>query len=263
MGRRAYPDGVPGWLVTGGRDPVIGSIRSPHRLRVLDVGSGHGGLARMLLESGHDVYCLDHDQFIVRQLGARLPQAKVVAGQVESLPFDACHFDVVTAAQNLHVFAPGLALAEMARVLTPGGHLAVAYNTRDDTVPWVRKLIRLMQASDPESMRGDYGAESVGTIEDSPYFTEVERKDFRNWVPITRPGLLKMVEARGSTRQLSQAAHDQLLADVGSLYDTYARSPEPLLLPFRTSCWRAEVDHTELTVIDPIDDAALQISLQF
>ena len=45
---------------------------------------------------------------------------------------------MVTSSQNLHKFAPGLALSEIARVLRPGGHLAVAYNTRDDTVPWVR-----------------------------------------------------------------------------------------------------------------------------
>ena len=78
-----------------------------------------------------------------------------------------CHFDVVTAAQTLHCFAPGLALTEIARVLKPGGYLAIAYNTRDDTVPWVRRLIALMR-EDPNSMRGDYGADSVEKIAESP-----------------------------------------------------------------------------------------------
>ncbi len=216
----------------------------------------------MMVDLGHDVHCLDQDQYAVRQLAARIPGAQVIAGQVECMPFDACHFDVVTASQNLHVFAPGLAFAEIARVLKPGGHLAVAYNTRDDTVPWVRKLIRLMQASDPESMRGDFGTDSVKAVEDSPYFTVVARKAFRNWIPITRPGLLDMVAGRAGTQQLAEPDRERLLADVGALYDAYARVPEPLLLPFKASCWRAEVDHTELTVIESFDPA-LRISLDF
>jgi SAM-dependent methyltransferase len=254
-GRSAYPDGVADWLVRGDEPK--------RRRRVLDIGSGRGGLAELMVALGHDVHCLDADQYAVRQLGGQLPTAKVIAGQVESMPFDACHFDVVTASQNLHAFAPGLALAEIARVLKPGGHLAVAYNTRDDTVPWVRKLIRMMQSADPDSMRGDYGADSIHSVEESAYFTEISYKGFRNWIPITRPGLLKMVSARPGTRQLSEASREKLLADVAALYAEYARVPEPLLLPFRASCWRAEVDHNELTVIETLDADALQISLQF
>ena len=89
-------------------------------------------------------------------------------------------FDVVTASQTLHRFAPGLALTEIARVLKPGGHLAVAYNTRDDTVPWVRRLIALMQQTDPDAMKGDYGVESLDAIADSSYFVDLERRNFRN-----------------------------------------------------------------------------------
>src|SRR5699024_11165027 len=121
--------------------------------------------------------------------------------------------------QNLHLFAPGLALAEIARVLQPGGHLAITYNTRDDTVPWVRKLSALMQSFDPEAMRGDFGTESVAAVEESPYFTDLTRRDFRNWLPIGRKGLLEMVERRPGTAQLPAEDRERLLADVGRLYD--------------------------------------------
>lgn len=251
--RSAYPAGVPGWLV---------NARPSARRRVLDIGSGRGGLAVMVADLGHEMLCVDQDVPALRRLSGRLPNASMIAGQVESLPFDACHFDVVTASQNLHVFAPGLALAEIARVLVPGGHLGIAYNTRDDTVPWVKKLITLMQASVPESMRGDFGIESVRAVTESPYFTDVVRKDFRNWIPITRLRLLDMVINRAGTAELSPDARGHLLSEVGGLYDTYARSPEPLLLPFRASCWRATVDHTELTLTEIADDA-LEISLTF
>lgn len=214
----------------------------------------------MLGEAGHEVFCVDRDPALVAQLPDRLGTRLHVAGQVESLPYLSCHFGVVTAAQTLHRFAPGLALAEIARVLAPGGQLAVLYSSRDDTVPWVRRLIALMHQADPQSMRGDFGLEAVGAVADSPYFTAMERKNFRTWVPIARPGLISMVARRPSVAQLEPAARAELLAQVGELYDSSARAPEPLLLPYQTSCWRAPVDHSQL-VLDDLDEDALRIRL--
>lgn len=242
-----YPAAAAAWLV--GNAPV----------QVLDLGSGRGGFAAMLHDAGHEVFGLDRDVERVAALADRLGTRLHVAGQVESLPFLACHFDVVTAAQTLPLFAPGLALTEIARVLKPGGHLAVAFNTRDDTVPWVRRLTALMREADPSAMGGDFGLESVRAVAESPYFVGLERRNFRNWVPITRSGLLTMVERQPWAADLDEDVRAQLLAAVGHLYDTSARPPEPLLLPFQASCWRAQVDHAELVLAE--DPDALEIRL--
>jgi SAM-dependent methyltransferase len=230
------------------------------RRRILDLGSGTGTFAQLLVEEGHEVFCIDRDVDAIAATTERLGSRLHVVGQVESLPYLSCHFDVVTASQNLHKFAPGLALSEVARVLRPGGHLAVAYNTRDDTVPWVRRLTALLQQNDPAAMRGDYGVESLTDVTDSPYFGELVRRDFRNWVPITRKGLVSMVERRPSTSALDTGRRQALLAEVAALYDSIARPPEPLLLPYRASCWRAEVDHSGL-VLDEDDLDVVQIRL--
>jgi SAM-dependent methyltransferase len=247
-GRAPYPDAAAAWMVAEGPQ------------RVLDLGSGTGSFAAMLRRAGHEVFCLDRDIDLVAKLPDRLGTRLHVAGQVESLPFLSCHFDVVTASATLHRFAPGLAMTEIARVLKPGGHLAVVYNTRDDTVPWVKRLSLLLQDADPQAMRGDFGADSVNAVADSPYFARLEHRNFRNWVPITRPQLLAMVERRPAVRDLEPRRRAQLLADVGTVYDGSARPPDPLLLPFQTSCWRAEVDHTKIAIDDDLDDV-LQIAL--
>ncbi len=246
--RSPYPEAAPAWMV------------GERRTRVLDLGSGNGAFAQMLHDAGHEVFCLDRDVDLVAQLPERLGTRLHVAGQVESLPFLSCHFDVVTASQTLHHFAPGLALTEIARVLNPGGHLAVVYTTRDDTVPWVKRLMALMHQADPEAMRGDFGVDSVQAIAESPYFGPLERKNFRKWVPITRSGLVTMVQRRPSVAQLEESARTDLLEQVGALYDSSARAPEPLLLPYQTSCWRAVVDHSRL-VLDDLGEDALEIRL--
>jgi SAM-dependent methyltransferase len=229
-------------------------------MRVLDLGAGHGGFAAMLSDAGHEVFCIDRTVELVAGLPARLGTHRHVVGRVESLPFLSCHFDVVTAAQTLHHFAAGLPLSEIARVLKPGGQLAIAYNTRDDTVPWVRRLIALMREADPESMRGDYGEDSVEKVAESQYFGLFERRNFRNWMPITRDGLISMVERRPAVGQLNPTARGRLLREVGGLYDSSARRPDPLMLPFQTSCWRVEVDHSKLAITDDFEDV-LRIKL--
>lgn len=241
--RSLYPAAAPVWMA--GEAPA----------RILDLASGAGAFAQSLAQAGHEVFCIDRDVDRTATLAEKLGTRLHVAGQVEALPFRPGHFDVVTASQTLHRFAPGLALSEIARVLRPGGRLAVAYNTRDDTVPWVRRLTGLMKDADSQAMAGDYGVDSLAAVADSPYFTGLEHKTFRNWVPITRAGLVTMVERRPATARLDPDVRERLLRQVGELYDSSARAPEPLLLPFQASCWRAQVDHSQLVIGDQVDDA--------
>jgi len=245
--RSLYPAAAVGWLV------------GDQQVRVLDLGSGRGSFAQLLLEGGHDVFGIDRDPAAVVALAGRLGTLQHVVGEVEALPYLACNFDLVTASESLHRFAPGLALPEIARVLRPGGHLAIAYNTRDDTVPWVRRLLAMLQQADPSSVLGDYGVQAVSSVTDSPYFVDVEQRSFRYWVPTTRSGLVAMVERRPSTSRLDPEQRAGLLREVGALYDSSARPPEPLLLPFRATCWRASVDHAQLAAVDA--DDALEIRL--
>jgi hypothetical protein len=79
-------------------------------------------------------------------------------------------------------------------------------------------------------------------------------------MPTTRDGLISMVERRPAVARLDAAARSRLVGEVGAIYDESARVPDPLMLPFQTSCWRAEVDHSKLVINDDFDDV-LQIKL--
>ncbi|NNG20915.1 class I SAM-dependent methyltransferase [Naumannella sp. ID2617S] len=247
--RTIYPGPAIDWMVPG------------DQRRVLDVGSGNGSFAAMIARAGHRVSCVDSNPERVRRIADRLPGGMHVVAQAESLPFASGSFDVVTVQESLTRFAPGLALAEFARVLRPDGHLAVVFNSRDDTVPWVKRFARLLQEHDPTAMQGEYGTDTIAELERSPYFPQIEVKSFRNWIPIDRQGLLRMVRSRPALAALPEDRLSELLGRVAALYDDAARPPEPLLLPFQATCRRALVDQSEFTM--PMETEGLRISMRF
>jgi SAM-dependent methyltransferase len=177
------------------------------------------------------------------------------------MPFDAQQFDRVMCPQNLHTFAPGLVLAEIARVLAPGGRLCLTYLTRDDSVPWVKRLVAAVRAHLPTAMTGAYGEESISSVEQSDYFPAVEAHTNRVWIPCSRTNLVDMALAATGADALDAGHRADLASAVGAVYDASARPPEPLQLPYRLACWRATVDHSELSKPLPETDDALHISL--
>jgi SAM-dependent methyltransferase len=98
----------------------------PRSERVLDLGSGNGWLARRLV-GAHQVTAVDVDATDTGLGALDEPRVRRLQAQLEALPLAAGSFDVVIAAAALH-YARDLfgALAEIARVLRPGGVLILA-----------------------------------------------------------------------------------------------------------------------------------------
>ena len=109
--------------------------------RVLEVGGGQGELAeRMRDELGAEVTFVDISPRMVELARGRGLDAR--EGDVQSLPFPDGSFDTVVAAWMLyHVADIDRALAEMARVLVPGGALVAVTNS----VEHIAELRELLQ----------------------------------------------------------------------------------------------------------------------
>ena len=88
--------------------------------RLLDLGCGAGDLLQAARKHGWEGQGLDvseHAAQHVRELGF-----EVFVGELAAAKFPTAHFDVVTAAELLeHVFDPRALVAEVARILRPGG----------------------------------------------------------------------------------------------------------------------------------------------
>ncbi len=96
---------------------------------VLDAGSGDGTLAALIAPRAKSVTCVDRREKVLaaaRQRLAGLDNVRVEAGDLEALPFDGERFDTVMLFNVLtYLRSVEPALAEAARVLRPGGNVAI------------------------------------------------------------------------------------------------------------------------------------------
>jgi SAM-dependent methyltransferase len=104
---------------------------------VVDVGAGTGKLTRLLADRSQAVIAVEPTPGMAAVLAASVPRAATVVATAERLPLAADTVDLYTAGQAFHWFDPEPAVAEAARVVRPGGWVALIWNTRDESVwPW-------------------------------------------------------------------------------------------------------------------------------
>jgi SAM-dependent methyltransferase len=108
--------------------------------RVLDLAAGTGLLTRQLADLVEDVVAVEPDARMREVLALTCPEATVLEGTAEAVPLPDRRVEAVTVSAAWHWMDPAAALAEIARVLTPGGTLGVLYTRRDRRVPWVDRL---------------------------------------------------------------------------------------------------------------------------
>ena len=110
------------------RELALAAVAETTPGRVLEVGGGPGELsARIADELGAEVTMLDVSPRMVELARERGVDARV--GDVQELPFDDGSFDCAVAAWMLfHVPDLDRGLAELARVLRPGGRLVAVTN---------------------------------------------------------------------------------------------------------------------------------------
>jgi ubiquinone/menaquinone biosynthesis C-methylase UbiE len=105
--------------------------------RVLEIGCGAGHLTARLAERGLAVEAVDASPAMVESARALIEEAglgeqvSLGVADVHALPFESAHFDLVVAVGVIPwLHSPAGAVAEMARVLRPGGHLILTADNR-------------------------------------------------------------------------------------------------------------------------------------
>ena len=100
---------------------MVESVAGESGGRVLDIGCGRGLLLKAFRQRGWDVQGTELSDQAARY-ARQVSQVPVKIGRLEEMGFPDSHFDAVTMWHVLeHVHDPGVALAEVSRILKPGG----------------------------------------------------------------------------------------------------------------------------------------------
>ena len=192
--------------------------RRTGRARVVDVAAGTGILTGQLARLGLDCTAVEPLAPMARQLRLALPVTPVVHGSAEALPFAADSFQLYTAAQAFHWFDAPSALAEAARVLASGGDLALLFNVRDQTVPWVRELTSLVEERTGGRPYSDHGSSRWSeVVAASGRFGPLTEQRFANPVPTDVAGVLERLRSTSFVASLATPEREQLLDDAAAL----------------------------------------------
>jgi SAM-dependent methyltransferase len=221
-GRPTYPPEAVSWV----------AARFPPSPVVLDLAAGTGIFTELVRPFAARVVAVEP----VPAMRAKIAAAdSVLDGTAESIPLPDASVDAVTVAQAFHWFRFDEALAEIARVLRPGGLLALIWNRRDESVPWVDRMSEIIEwraHQVSEYDRIDW-PEVIGR---SGQFGPVEHAEFAWAHELDRAGLAERVRSVSYVAAMGSAEREALVAEVLALADE-GGFPERFGLPYNTLVW--------------------------
>ena len=229
--RPAYPNEVVAALIDAarrGRGASETGRGSP--LRAADIGAGTGKMSELLARGGLLVDAVEPSE-------AMRAQASAIEGvtwhdgvaEETGLPNDV--YDIVVFAQSWHWMDPERAGLEAARILAPGGVLAIVWNQMAVSIPWVHRLTRIMRSGDvhrPDKPPTPGGGFTPMTL------TQVAWED-----RMTPEEILTLGTTRSSYIRSSEAGRARMQENLRwYLYEHLGYAPgEQITIPYATLVW--------------------------
>ena len=145
FGERAddYERARPGWPP----DAVAAVLEQFGSGTVVDLAAGTGKLTRVVAEQAGRVIAVEPVEGMRRVLREQLPHVRAISGTAEAMPLPDASIDAVLVGEAFHWFDAGRAVPEIARVLKPGGGLAVfVHKPAWEGVDWFDELADTVKA---------------------------------------------------------------------------------------------------------------------
>jgi ubiquinone/menaquinone biosynthesis C-methylase UbiE len=197
---------------------------------VADVAAGTGKLTRLIAPHASSLVAIEPSAPMRAAFALAQPEIEIRDGHAEDLPLGDASLDLVTVGEAFHWFRPTPALAEIARVLRPGGALVIASNDwRVDAAPWLREVFAGPVAG--QRVRRP-GRSWRRTLERSPLFEPYCEAAQPHEVTLTHADFLDLIRSQSRVNAMEPDVREAHVADVQSRLA--AAAPDPLAMPFRT-----------------------------
>ena len=177
---------------------------------VVDLAAGSGKLTRRLAALGCEVIAVEPVDEMRAAIGAGI---RALDGTAEAMPLPDQSADAVTVGQAFHWFDGPRALAEIERVLRPGGALALAWNRRPTESSRLHAAISEIIAP----YRGDAPAHASGAWREA--FVGRELSEWRHEFSqrLDADGLADRVGSTSFVAALDDGERERVLARVRAL----------------------------------------------
>ncbi len=199
----------------------------------VDIGAGTGISTRALVDAGARAIAIEPNDDMRSFAVASGLDVRAGNASATGLP-DRCA-DVVTSFQAFHWFANAEALAEIRRLLRPGGRIALVWNERDLRDPFTREYRDLERASGEDAMLAtlEFSDEQLEPLLRAAGFESISRRHFEHRQTIGGDEFTGLVRSR-SFAPRSGPALDKMIADVRNLHARYADPSGNLDIRYQT-----------------------------
>ena len=202
---------------------VIGALAAELRIgpgdRVLDLAAGTGKLTRALLAGGLDVVAVEPQAPLRNFLAESIGAGRVLEGLAEAIPLPEDSVKAVTVADGFHWFDASPALAEMSRVLEPGGGLAIISTIPDwSGASWADELGSMMEQQRPEHPFFD-GPSWQETVRAAGGWTEPRQVRVTTSQPARPERMVDYLNSVSWVAAMSEDERDEALGRMASLVE--------------------------------------------
>lgn len=209
---------------------VVGAIAAelgiPAGGPVLDLAAGTGKLTRALLGVGLDVVAVEPQLELRELLEASVGGERVREGLAEAIPLPDESVAAVTVADAFHWFEHEAALAEIGRVLRPGGGLAVLSAVPDwSGASWAHEVGTLIAGMLAEHPKFD-GPPWQESVRDAGGWTEPREIRVTTSQPASPERMVDYVASMSWVASLPEDQRAETLAKVDEIISTGETPPE-------------------------------------
>jgi SAM-dependent methyltransferase len=209
---------------------VLAVLRAAGALRpdsvVADVGSGTGIFSALLLANGHQVFGVEPNgpmRAVAEERFAGDRNFASVPGTAEATTLPAGSIGLITSAQAFHWFDREPTRAEFARILRPGGWVALIWNERQlDSTPLLRAYENLLREFGRDYLAVRHQELDLEKVRDFFGHDDVQLTVLKNAQSFDYAGLEGRLLSSSYAPESGHPNHAPMLAQLRAIFDEHA-----------------------------------------